>query len=69
MMRLNFRIQHLARGTEARNTVTHHAAQLFMLVKNGDAVTTQTQLVSSRQTGRTCADDGNFFAGRRLPSA
>ena len=60
---VDFRVQHFARGTEARDAVAHHAAELFVLVEDGDAMAAQTQLVGGGQTGRARADDGNLLAG------
>ena len=61
---LNFGVKHFARGTKTGNAVAHHAAEVFVFVKNGDGMPFQGQLIGTRQAGRSAADQGNFLAGR-----
>ena len=62
---LDFFIQNIFRQSVFRNTVIQHTAHLMHSFINGDIVAFPSQKESSRQTGRTAADNSNLLACRR----
>jgi len=59
---LDFTVEDVARGTETRDAIAHHAAQQFVVITDGAAVAFEGQLIGGSQAGGTAADDGNFLA-------
>ena len=55
-------VQHRIGKPEIRNTVTHHAADLVLAVKDCDAVAVAGQDDRDSQSGGAGADDGNAAA-------
>ena len=44
---LNLRVQHVARGTETRDAVAHHASEEFVLIENRHFMTLQHELIGA----------------------
>ena len=47
-----------------QNAETQHTAKLLLLLKNGDTVPHQAQIIRTGKAARAAADDGNALAGR-----
>ncbi len=49
---VDFAVQHLTRGTITRDAVAHHAAEFFVVVEHGGAMTHAAQLIGRGQSRR-----------------
>ncbi len=63
---LNLGVEDVSGGTEAWNAIAHHSTQFGAFVKDGDVVTFECQLVGSRQTGGSAANNRHLFSTLRF---
>ena len=62
---LDLGVEDVARRAEARDAVAHHAAQVLVVVEDGDRVPLERQLVGAGEPGGTAAQHGDLLAGGR----
>ena len=62
---LDLAIQDLTWETIGRNTIAQHTAELLPLLKHGNLMAHDAEIVGTAETARTTADDSHPLAGRR----